>query len=193
MKQGLCSINIEDEVMNYLPAGTNIDLIEIEKINDVKKLTDKGVKGCPKVFKVDKTFLKHNVPHLLCRFKEYARTVNTSDLDDEDPKKRPITVAGSKIGLDVLFWKRASQKLDGHTIPTAHKFWQSASKSNGKHEVGVSELTKGWNNLVEDMHKACGWEGKYSMDQSEAMASTGYGLNHRFCSQKYETCMGPVM
>ena len=51
--------------MNNLPPGTYIDLIEIKKISDVKKLTDRGVKGCPKVFKVDKTFLKHNVPHLL--------------------------------------------------------------------------------------------------------------------------------
>ena len=52
--------------MTLLPAGTKMELIRITRIRDVKKLTDIGVKGNPKVFKVDKTFLKHNVSHLLC-------------------------------------------------------------------------------------------------------------------------------
>ena len=56
-------MNIEDEEMNLLPAGTKMELIRITRIRDVKKLTDIGVKGNPKIFKVDKTFLKHNVSH----------------------------------------------------------------------------------------------------------------------------------
>ena len=148
--------------MNLLPAGTKMELIRITRIRDVKKLTDIGVKGNPKIFKVDKTFLKHNVPRLLCGFKEHVRTINCSTLEHEDPQQRPVTVAGSKIGLNVLFRKKATQKMDGRKIPTAHQFWQSASKANGKDEVGVSELMIGWNNLVGDMHKACGWEGNYS-------------------------------
>ena len=59
-------MNIEDEEMNLLPAGTKMELIRIMRIRDVKKLTDIGVKGNSKIFKVDKTFLKHNVSHLLC-------------------------------------------------------------------------------------------------------------------------------
>ena len=165
-------MNIEDEEMNLLPAGTKMELIRIMRIRDVKKLTDICVKGNPKNFKVDKTFLKHNVSHLLCGFKEHVRTINGSKLEHEDPQQHPVTVAGSKIGLNVLFRKKATQKMDGRKIPTAHQFWQSASKANSKDEVGVSEFTRGWNNLVGDMHKACGWEGKYSMDQLGALVST---------------------
>ena len=51
-------MNIEDEEMNFLLAGSKIDVFKIEKIKDLKKITEAGgVKGQPKIFKVDSTFL----------------------------------------------------------------------------------------------------------------------------------------
>ena len=169
-------MNIEDEEMNFLPAGSKIDVFKIEKIKDLKNITEAGdVKGQPKIFKVDSTFMKYNIAHLQQQFRKQANTAKGTKLDHPDPQQRPILVAGSKIGLDMLFRKKSNKpqrKINKHDIPTAHQFWESASKSNGKKEVGVSELTKGWDRFVHDMHKQCGWEGKYSMDQIDAMAST---------------------
>ena len=43
-------MNIEDEEMNFLPAGSKIDVFKIEKIKDLKNITEAGdVKGQPKI------------------------------------------------------------------------------------------------------------------------------------------------
>jgi len=100
LQKGLCSVNIEDEEMNFLPAGSKIDVFKIEKIKDLKNITEAGdVKGQPKIFKVDSTFMKYNIAHLQQQFRKQASTAKGTKLDHPDPQQRPILVAGSKIGL----------------------------------------------------------------------------------------------
>ena len=36
-------MNIEDEEMNFLPAGSKIDVFKIEKIKDLKNITEPSV------------------------------------------------------------------------------------------------------------------------------------------------------
>eukprot|EP00816_Leptocylindrus_hargravesii_P012914 CAMPEP_0196800836 /NCGR_PEP_ID=MMETSP1362-20130617/336_1 /TAXON_ID=163516 /ORGANISM="Leptocylindrus danicus, Strain CCMP1856" /LENGTH=66 /DNA_ID=CAMNT_0042171383 /DNA_START=130 /DNA_END=330 /DNA_ORIENTATION=+ len=43
LQKGLCSVNIEDEEMNFLPAGSKIDVFKIEKIKDLKKITEPSI------------------------------------------------------------------------------------------------------------------------------------------------------
>ena len=95
-------MNIEDEEMNFLPAGSKIDTFKIEKIRDLKQITEAGVKGQPKIFKVDSTFLKYNVSHLQEQFQKNVSAMKGTKLDHPDPQQHPILVAGLKIGIDFL-------------------------------------------------------------------------------------------
>ena len=133
-----CTVNIENEPMNFLLPTVQFSYI---KIDSQKTLDLLGVAGNPRLVPILELFQQKNLPAL---YRTHEATLESLKGTELENIKR---VAGSNIMLDVMF---AVEPKKNSNITRATEFWANMSQNNATDESGG--MNQGWEGLMRKLN-----------------------------------------